>query len=494
MRLKIIAGNLGTVLLLGLAAYLLVGKTLRSAFLREIDADVQSSHVLLQRSFRLSALEFVELVAQRSDERVLRDVFAGLDLDSRRTRAFEAAESTAAWLADPARGGRGSPDIAVIVDETGRTLARNGARNVMFAQSLMPQLPALQAALKSGKPVHDVWLQREDDKLLQTAIAPIRSESGAVLGALIVGYELSNGVAKREAALLGHEIAFLAEGKVYSASLEGAVAQTLRGFLFGPHAAATQRVLAGQLAVSPLWSAQLQGNDYSGVISRLPMLPSHPVAVALLANRTQRLAVLAVLDVIPILTVLAALLVFLYGVVIGNSIMRPIERIEEGVLAVINGRSDVRLDTKSPEFGGLAFRINQLLNVMTGTAEPSEDEHGRVSLSPSQRDWKDAEFADSRAARGSAPAPAAEEPIDDPAVSAKLALEEQGSYTRRIYIEYATAKAALGEDVSNLPQDRFEQRLAGRATALLHKHGCRMVRFQVETRDNQVILRPVLIR
>ena len=53
---------------------------------------------------------------------------------------------------------------------------------------------------------------------------------------------------------------------------------------------------------------------------------------------------------------------------------------------------------------------------------------------------------------------------------------------------------ALGENVSNIPADRFHQRLTGRADALVKKHGCRMVRFQVETRSDQVVLRPVLIR
>ena len=38
------------------------------------------------------------------------------------------------------------------------------------------------------------------------------------------------------------------------------------------------------------------------------------------------------------------------------------------------------------------------------------------------------------------------------------------------------------------------QRLSGRATALAQKHGCRLVRFHVETRGDQVLLRPVLIR
>src|SRR4051812_24277710 len=109
MRLKVIAGNLAIVLLLGGVAHLLAGRALRAALVDAIDGRVASDHERFERSFRLSALELLALVEQRSDERQLRDVFAGLDLDSRRTRAYEAAEGTAIWLADPARGGRGSP-------------------------------------------------------------------------------------------------------------------------------------------------------------------------------------------------------------------------------------------------------------------------------------------------------------------------------------------------------------------------------------------------
>jgi hypothetical protein len=499
MRLEIIAGNLAVVLLLGLSAYAFVEGQLRNDILVRADAKLSSDLELFSRSFRLSALEFVELVTQRAGERQLRDVFAGLDVVSRRTRAYDAAEATAAWLADPARGGRGGPDIVVVVDETGKVLARNGARNVMYDQLLVPQLPALTGVLRTGQSVHDAWVEQQEKKLLQTAIAPIRSETGATLGALIVGYDLSNGVARRGAAMLGRDIAFLSDGNVYSSSLDaGSAGRELRAYLFGPMAAATNAILGGQSEVSRMWRSTFDGEEYSGITARLPMTPSHPIAFAVLGNRTAQLGVLSVLNVILILTALGAVLVILYGFVIGNAIMRPIEAIEEGVLAVINGRTDLRLETKSAELGGLAFRINQLLNVFTGTAEQTEDEEGRVSVPPANNDWRDDAFSDaSPAPAGAKPASAAinpDEPLDDPQLAQKLAAEDDAAYASRVYAEYVAAKQVLGENVSNIPQDRFHQRLSGRASALAQKHGCRTVRFQVETRGDQVLLRPVLIR
>jgi hypothetical protein len=171
------------------------------------------------------------------------------------------------------------------------------------------------------------------------------------------------------------------------------------------------------------------------------------------------------------------------------------------VLAVINGKTDLRLETDSPELGGLAFRINQLLNVMTGTEEASEDEEGKISVPPSEGHWKDAEFSDkAQPAAGptgvssSGNGAAADEVVDDPEIASKLATESEDDYNDRVYREYVSAKQQLGENVASIPKDRFCQRLKGRGDALLQKHGCRMVRFQVHTVNEQVVLRPVLIR
>lgn len=495
MRLKIIAGNLAVVLLLGLSAFALVRTQLESSLLRRLESRIASDRDLLDRSFRLGALEFVDLISQRAGERQMRDVFAGLDLDSRRNRAYDAAEATAAWLTDPARGNRGGPDLVVIVDETGKAIARNGARNVMFGVALAPKLPALAATLRDSVPRHDVWIEEQEKKMLQTVVAPIRADSGTLLGALVVGYDLSNGVAHRQGELIGRDVAFLTEGKVYSSSLEGSAARDLSGIAFGPNASTTRAILADQMRSSQLWRATLGGDDYSAITARVPMSPSVPVAFAVLGNRSEQLGIASPVQIILILTVLGGVLVVLYGFVIGNAIMRPIEEIEEGVLQVINGRTDLRLETKSVDLGGLAFRINQLMNVLTGTEENNEDEQGRVSLPPSGRDkdWKDAAFGDG-ATGGAKPAANPDEPIDDPELSARLAAEDEGAYSARIYKEYVAAKQAMGENVSNIPQDRFNQRLAGRATALAEKHGCRLVRFQVESQADQVLLRPVLIR
>lgn len=497
MRLKIVAGNLAVVVLLGLIAYVTVSSQLRTSRTNELESALDNDRLLFDRSLRLSALEFQAAVSERASDPRIQSVFGGLDLDSRRTRAFEAAGATHTWFSDPARGGRGAPDIVLIVDETGTAIARNGAQNVMFGKPMVPALPALAAVLKTGTSREDVWLEEDQKKLLQTAIAPIRADSGTVLGALIVGYDLSNGLAASEGKLLGRDVAFIVDGKVYSSSLDSG-ARDLREFLFGANGASTKSVLSSSAGATQPWRVTLDGQEYTGITARLPMAYSVPVAFAVLGNRTQAMQMANTANVILVMLVIGALLVVGYGLAIATSILRPVEAIEEGILAVINGRTDLRLATDSAELGGLAFRINQLLNVLTGTEEASEDEEGKLSVPPSEGHWKDAAFSDARAAQqaptspGGTPDP--DEIIDDPETAAQLEAENEDAYNDRIYREYVAAKQQLGENVSSIPKDRFAQRLKGRADALVQKHGCRMVRFQVNTVNEQVVLRPVVIR
>jgi hypothetical protein len=398
----------------------------------------------------------------------------------------------AQWFADPARGRSGAPDIVAITDETGRVVARSQDPNRMHGTSLNQQVPALRAVLAQGRSGLDVWSKDDENKVLQTAVAPIRSEAGAIIGALVVGYDLSNGLATSESEILGRDVAFVVEGQVYSSSLDNA--DPLKDHLFGPLSAQTTAALAGEAGGAP-WTAELGGDSWVGTVAPLPMSESVPVAYVVMANKTAQVSIASPTNLILYLTVLGAILVLVYGFVIGTSFLRPVEQIEEDVLAVINGRHDLRIDVESAEFGGLAYRINQLINVFTGVSE--EDEDGRVSNHPGPvAGWQESTFdtTGGGGGGGGGAAPSAGDVVDDPAVAQQLGAEPEAAYYGRIYQEYVAAKTAIGENVSNIPQDRFVTRLQGNAAALAKKHGVRAVRFQVETRGNQVVLKPVLIR
>jgi hypothetical protein len=503
MRLKIIAGNLVAVLLLGLVSYWVVGSDLRQDVTKKISAQIGNDQVLLDRSLRLTALEFVDDVKQRSADPDLRNVFAALDEEGRRNRGYEASERSSQWFQDPARGPRGRPHVVLITDDTGKVVARDQDRNRMYGTRLDAQLPALRATLSDGEARHDVWKKDDEAKLLEIAVAVIRGDQGQPVGTLVVGYDLSNGLAQSEGKRLGgRDVAFLVDDKVYSSSLDETVAKQLRTYLYGDAKATTAAAIAG--TVSAPWLAKAGDSEFAGVLAPLPEARSTKVAYAVLADRTEGAKEAAEpTRIILALTLVFSLVVLAYGFMVGNAIVGPIEEIEEGVLAAINGNTEVRLDTSNPDLGGLAYRINQLLNVFTGTQEAAAEDDDGEGPGAGGGDWKDdGELGDPPVASTSTPASppppapisaAPGEPIDDPALAARLDKEPTDAYYKRVYNEYAQAKRTQGESFS-VPEDRFTQRLKGNESALAQKHGARAVRFVVQTRDGQVLLQPVLIK
>jgi hypothetical protein len=195
-------------------------------------------------------------------------------------------------------------------------------------------------------------------------------------------------------------------------------------------------------------------------------------------------------NIVLLMTLVAGLGVFIYSFLIGSSLLRPLEDIEEGVLKVINGRTDFRIDVADGEFGGLAYRINQLINMLTGVEESDEEGH-----TTSSGTWG-AQTDVGGGGTGSVQAVAvAGESADgsDANLAAQLAAEPADRYYQRVYNEYIAGKQAAGEDVSNIAADRFIERLKGQEASMAQKKGCRMVRFQVQVADGQVSLKPVLI-
>ncbi|MEM9194919.1 MAG: MXAN_5187 C-terminal domain-containing protein [Myxococcota bacterium] len=495
MRLKIIAGNVVIVLVLGLVAFLAVKSQLEAGLSSGVTEQIQNDATLFRRSWQLSGLNFVQQVNDRAASREVRDAFSGLDLERRRTRTHEAANRVAQWFRDPARRGQ-VPHAVAIVDQRGKVIARNGDINQWFERTLGREIPALRSTLEDQTPRADVWQSRDDQKLLLVAVSPIESAEGGSLGALLVAYELSDGLAKAEAELLGREVAFVVPDAIYASSFEE---QTLRSemkeHLFGDQSASTEAALSGSAQSAP-WRTTLGGDDWVGVTVPLPGASSVQAAYVVALNASERSALAGAANLVLYMTILGVLLVIVYGFIIGTSFLKPLEAIEEGVLAVINGRTDLRIDTNSAEFGGLAYRINQLINVFTGVAE--EDDEGRVSSPPGSApqgpSWNDNAFSGGEA-RGAAPAgggsASAAGPVDDPNVAAQLSAEPEDAYLTRVYGEYVAAKTAAGENVANIPEERFKQRLQKQGAALAKKHGVRMVRFQVESSG---ALRPVLIR
>jgi hypothetical protein len=156
--------------------------------------------------------------------------------------------------------------------------------------------------------------------------------------------------------------------------------------------------------------------------------------------------------------------------------MRPISTLEEGLLAVLNGQTDRRIELEHAELGGLAFRINQLLNQFMGIEEDTTDDEGRVSRAPNAASFASMEVSEQV----------------DPATAAALAQEPAAQYYARIYREYIGAKRALGEPVDHVTEQAFVSRVQSMEQEAAQKQG-RPVRFQIQTRGNEVVFQPVAL-
>ena len=483
MRLKLIAGNLVIVLLVGVGSYLVVRTQLRGELSRQLEDSIGDDSELFARSWRADGARLGEGVSNRAASNSVQNVFTASGEAKRRRRGFDAAQDVSKWFQDPARGRRGRPHIVVVIDETGRAIARDTDPNRMFGEPLLNQIPVLRAALASGGSRYGVW--HRQGKLLQVGVAAVRNDQGGVVGALLVGYDLSNGFAQQEAALMGHDLLFLMAERIYSTSTQVPVRDALQEALYAPPLEnSTNAALQGKPTLP--WTATLAGELYVGVTSGLPMAQGVEAGYVVLAHHGKHTALAGVATMILWLTLLGLVGVAIYGFIISNNIMEPIEQMEDDILAVINGRGDVRLEVETAELGGLSYRVNQLINLLTGVAE--EDDEGRAVTSSGGWEAVSVTGPDP-GLRESATGPAQS---DDPEAAALAAIPE-GEYYAQLYQNYVAAKQSVGEDVSNVSEERFTERIRGNAAHLLKKHGAQMVRFKVETIGGQVNLKPVVI-
>ncbi|MCS6857658.1 MAG: hypothetical protein NZM37_08100 [Sandaracinaceae bacterium] len=475
MRAKIIAGNVLAVLILGLVSYGWAKASIEAELLAEVDGRIARDFELLGRSLRWRIRELGALVVAQAASKGARDVFGAIDESGRRQRAFEVCQRVAAWFGDPARGLGGRPDIVAIVDDRGHVVARDTDVNAMFGVDLSASVPGLAQALAGAADV-GVWEFTQDNKMIHVGVAPILDEEGKILGALLVGYDFSNGLAREESRLFDREVAFIWGERVYASSFEGSQTLELQSALNQNLKSAVQTAREQQIPTSP-FLVRFKGEEMIGVLGPLPFSEGKAV-LGVFASRTAQLLKASSLQLLLLFSLVGILVVLAYGFLIANSLLRPITMVEDDLLTIMNGRFDHRVTVPEGELGGIAYRINQLLNIFTQTVET--DERGVVISGPALEQDKALELG-------------GEKTEEDRGLIERLAQEPEDAYYDRLYREYIAAKEAVGENVSHITKDKFIQRVRANEQNLMKKQGCRMVRFRVETQGTQVNLKPVFI-
>jgi hypothetical protein len=475
MRNKIIAVNAIIILIVGLLSFAVVRWTLTSAASNPTQLSEDAKHAAQGASARLQfdALRTERWLAARASDP------AAIDALSKATQSArgEAAMSLCDSLASTAKGiFESAPSLVVLVDSHGRSVGRNGS-TLMRNDDLGAVYPGLKEAIATGHSGSDVWVNKERNDQYLVSYAPVRDTSGAILGAIVAGTTLNDELSRVSDATTGRALALVipagdgltlvAHSTLSSAGLEAAVnansgaKDSIKSVLVSGHSSA---VAAGDVFIGAAAFDGIGGGKHAvALVAEVPAsVIDNPSSLA-----TPILAVMG----------LGLVLVVVGGWLLGNYITRPINMLEEGLLQILNGQSDKRFELDHSDLGGLAFRIDQLLNQLMGVEEDTTDAEGRVSKAPAASNFTDAMSVDEKP-------PMSEQSV---AIAAQLGAEPEVQYYARLYREYIAAKRALGEATDHITEQAFASRIQGMERDASNKHG-RPVRYQVKATGKEVIL------
>jgi hypothetical protein len=281
-----------------------------------------------------------------------------------------------------------TPSLVALVDAEGVVVSRDGS-NLMRGEKLSQAYPALGEALKTGRAGSAVWINRQRQEQVFASWAIARGENGSVIGAVVIGTPLNDERLTRTSELTSGALLGVARSSdkalemvAVSRAASGAAAAALTA---GPVAAAARSSTASK---SVAVAEGVVEDSFVGALAVEGYGATDTVLVASVpASRVASLTSI----LWPVLAVggLSLVLVLFGGVLLGNYISQPVSELEDGLLAIINGQQDLRFQIEHGELGGLVFRINSLLNAMTGVPEDTTDDQGRPSKAPSAQGFQE---------------------------------------------------------------------------------------------------------
>lgn len=395
MRAKIILPNFAAVLAVGLASYFYLTNRFEKKAREARAAELRVISGLFARSEGLRGFELLNSVRAQAMSRNMVDVFEKLDIEPAEGQSREAFEISAReiWFKKcvkainaysalwQKRYGK-RPELVLVTDRRGVAIARNTTPNACPVNTNVADgMPVVARAL-DGEASYGVWSidkspfskKKNDPKycqlmntdLLEIAASPIW-HGDDIAGALVVGLDISDGTAKKHAELTDMSVAVLKGDSVYSASLGTDTArQSLEQQLARSKIREQLDFSIEHGRLSEVFAIEIEGVPY--IAQSIPMTNADPrdrIATLILASFENAAADVESLRFILVVTAVGLLLVFIVGMVLTHHFLRPVMDIEEGILKVINGEYDYRFDVKSSEVGGLSYRINQMIGVLT---------------------------------------------------------------------------------------------------------------------------------
>ncbi len=478
MRAKIIGVFTIVVVLVGVLSFTLMRWMLGDLSNREEAPRAVTAAVA---ELQVEGLRIERWLAHQAAQKKLREPFDAGTPAARATAATTMADAVneAAKQASELDGVK--PALVMLVNPDGVVLGRNGS-TLMRGHRLGDRYPAMPRTIKAGQTGSDVWVDKAHHEQMLVSYAPIRNGSDEIVGGIAVGTQLNDermqstseatsGRALVTAVPVGEGMEIVAK----SAGVEQAVLDALRS----PTAVNDLREALD--ASGPVGVAGLP-KDVLGSVRKLAGYGNDKRAVIMAVTPARLVGswasvftpMLLAIAIGVVLTVLVAFLLDAY-------ISRPISDLEDGLLAIINGQTDIRFELEHAVLGGLVFRINSLLNELLGVEEDDTDEQGRASIAPSPRQFRDAINVDERMASPSA---------SDVRAAAELRDEPEDAYYQRVFGEYVAAKRSLGDPVDHLKLKDFTDRLKQAEAEMSTKHG-KPFRHRIEVQGREVVLTAV---
>ena len=476
MRTKIIAVNAVIVLIVGLLSFFLMRSAAMGAasnprvLLDEAKHDVGGASSRLQ----LDGLRVERWLASKAAEGPVADAATTTMTQADQTQAGRSATALCDQLLASAKNATAfqsvTPSVVMLVDPTGKIKGRSGSDQER-GQDLAAIYPSFKAALEKGQSGSDVWTAKQRNDQFLTSWAIVRNDKG-VIGALVASISLadelsrvSDGTTGRALVLTSADGAVLARSSVSNPALDDAIGKEGKDAV--KNAAASHQAASIQAGEIMVGVAPLDFGDGKSSV----LVAAAPGALFEGASGLP-LTILGVM-------VLGIVLVVVGGWLLGGYITAPIQTLEEGLPAILNGQSDKRFELDHAELGGLAFRIDQLLNQLMGIEEDTTDSEGRVSKAPDASTLASMSVDESQ-------------PSLDPGAAAALAAEPAQQYYGRIYREYIAQKRALGEQVDHITEQAFFAKVQSMEQEAAQKQG-KPVRFQIQTRGREVMFLPVTL-
>jgi hypothetical protein len=477
MRNKIIAVNAVIVALVGLLAFVLVRASLGAAAndIPRLDAEARHDAEGGVARFELDGFRAETWLETRALDPAVLNALTVASPDARGSAAtsfcndvLEAAKNAPVF--ESAR-----PAALFLLDATAHVAGRS-TTTLDRGADLGSLYPGLKKALTTddkglgGVGGVEVWFNRTRNDQFLAAWAPVRDGQGHLLGAIALGLPLNDELSQVSDVTSGRPLSLVTSDKdsvavlTHSANSSGALDALISGD-------AKDRV---KQALTAGGAPTLVSDDFVVAAAALTALSGARAAIVVGGARTLLDGAGAIPGSILGVTALGLILVVVGGWLLGAYISRPINQLEEGLLAILNGQQDKRFELDHAELGGLAFRIDQLLNQLMGIEEDNTDADGRPSRAPTAQNFTDALAVEDR------------ETGDSASIHA-LAAESPAAYYKRIYAEYIAAKKSLGEQTDHVTEQAFVTRIQGMERDASNKYGM-PVRYQVQQRDREVVL------